>query len=353
VVIARLSWWLAAALALIAAAGGLGAYLWLGIVHPLPLAAGRTEFRVGAGASARGIARAIRDAGVDLNELEFIGAVKATGATRHLRAGRYAIEEGMSIRSLVQMLKRGDVLRERLTIPEGSTFQELRQMLAATEDLQHDSARLDDASLLRAVGAAENHPEGIFAPDTYVFDPGSSDLELLRRAYKTQAERLARAWGERAPGLPYGSAYEALIMASIIEKETGRPDERGLVAGVFVNRRRRGMPLQTDPTIIYGLGDRFDGHLHHEDLLVDTPYNTYLHAGLPPTPIALPGRASIEAALNPDKTPAIYFVARGDGSSEFSSTLADHNRAVNRFQRSGVRGSASASAAPAADGVRD
>jgi UPF0755 protein len=356
-VTARLSWWLGATLVVIAAVGGLGAYLWRGIVHPLPLAANRVEFRVGSGASARGIARSIRYAGVDLNELEFIGAVKATGATRHLRAGRYAIEEGMSIRSLVDMLKRGDVLRERLTIPEGSTFRELREMLAATEDLQHDSARLDNASLLRAVGAPERHPEGIFAPDTYVFDPGSSDLEILRRAYRTQAERLARAWGGRAPGLPYGNAYEALIMASIIEKETGRPDERGLVAGVFVNRRRRGMPLQTDPTIIYGLGDRYDGHLHHDDLLLDTPYNTYLHAGLPPSPIALPGRASIEAALNPDKTPAIYFVARGDGTSEFSSTLADHNKAVNRFQRSGARtgasSAASASASPAADGGRD
>jgi UPF0755 protein len=348
-VAARLTYWLGASLAAVAAACAGLAYLWHGVERPLPMGPERVEFRVSAGSTARGIVRAIRDAGVPINEIEFVAAVKATGATRHLRAGRYAIEPGMSIDALVAMLKRGDVLRERLTVPEGTTFHELRQLLAQTDDLAHDTARLDDAALLRAVGAVERHPEGLFAPDTYVFDPGSSDLELLKRAYRTQAERLARAWSARAADLPYGDPYEALIMASIVEKETGRPEERGRVAGVFVNRRRRGMALQTDPTVIYGLGDRYDGHLHHEDLLRDTPYNTYLHAGLPPTPIALPGRASIEAALNPDKTPAYYFVARGDGSSEFSATLADHNKAVNRYKHLAARPGAPAGPATGKD----
>ena len=306
-----------AVLAAVAALAAGGAYLWRSFERPLPMSAGRVEIRVSNGATARSIARAVRGAGVEINELEFVAAARATGATRQLRAGRYAIEPGMSINALVSMLKRGDVLRERLTVVEGATFQDLRAQLAATAELQHDSGKLSDSQLLRALGAPQAHAEGLFAPDTYVFDPGSSELELLRRAYREQADRLARAWSERTADLPYRDPYEALIMASIIEKETGRPDERRLVAGVFVNRKRRGMPLQTDPTVIYGLGQRFDGHLHRRDLEADTPYNTYLRPGLPPTPIALPGRASIEAALNPEKTSALYFVARGDGSSEF------------------------------------
>jgi len=283
------------------------------------------------------LVRACRAAGVDLNELEFIAVARATGATHTLRAGRYAIEGGMSMQSLVDMLKRGDVLRERLTIPEGTTFEELRAQLASVAELQHDTAKLSDAQLLRAIGAVENNPEGLFAPDTYPFDFGSSDLELYRRAYRLQAERVEHAWNARAPDLPYRNPYEALIMASIIEKETGQPDERRRVAGVFVNRQRRGMPLKTDPSVIYGLGDHFDGRLHRQDLDSYTPYNTYVRPGLPPTPIALPGRAAIEAALNPETTTALYFVARGDGTSEFSATLAQHNRAVDRFQRASAK----------------
>ena len=341
--------WTVAALTALAALAAVGAYLWRSFDQPLPMGPSRVEFRVTNGATARSIARAVRGAGVEINELEFIAAARATGATRQLRAGRYAIDRGMSINALVAMLKRGDVLRERLTVVEGSTFQDLRAQLASTAELQHDTGRLSDSQLLRALGASQAHAEGLFAPDTYVFDPGSSELELLRRAYREQAERLARAWNERSPGLPYRDAYEALIMASIIEKETGRPDERRLVAGVFVNRQRRGMALQTDPSVIYGLGGRFDGRLHRRDLETDTPYNTYLRAGLPPTPIGLPGRASIEAALNPDKTTALYFVARGDGSSEFSATLAEHNRAVDRYQRAGV----GSSGAPGQPGLND
>jgi len=329
--------WTALAAVLLALAGSAALSLWRGFEHPLRMSSDRVEFRIANGASARTIARAIRAAGVDLNELEFIAVARATGATHTLRAGRYAIEGGMSMQSLVDMLKRGDVLRERLTIPEGTTFEELRAQLASVAELQHDTAKLSDAQLLRAIGAVENNPEGLFAPDTYPFDFGSSDLELYRRAYRLQAERVEHAWNARAPDLPYRNPYEALIMASIIEKETGQPDERRRVAGVFVNRQRRGMPLQTDPSVIYGLGDHFDGRLHRQDLDSYTPYNTYVRPGLPPTPIALPGRAAIEAALNPETTTALYFVARGDGTSEFSATLAQHNRAVDRFQRASAK----------------
>jgi UPF0755 protein len=326
---------LASVLALTAGAGG--AYLWRCFERPLQMSAERVEVRVANGASARTIAHAVRAAGVELNELEFIAMARATGATRSLRAGRYGIERGMSMRTLVEMIKRGEVLRERLTIVEGTTFRELRAQFASTSELQHDTAKLSDQNLLQAIGASEKNPEGLFAPDTYVFDPGSSDLDLYRRAYRMQAERVAQAWDARAPDLPYRDAYEALIMASLVEKETGQATERRRVAAVFVNRQRRGMPLQTDPSVIYGLGDRFDGRLYRKDLDQDTPYNTYVRPGLPPTPIALPGRAAIEAALNPETTQDLYFVARGDGTSQFSATLAEHQRAVDRFQRAGSK----------------
>jgi UPF0755 protein len=213
----------------------------------------------------------------------------------------------------------------------------LRQQVDSAPELQHQTVKLGDSQLLQAIGATQKDPEGLFAPDTYVFDPGSSDLDLYRRAYRTQVERIARAWDARAPDLPYHDAYEALIMASLVEKETGQADERRRVAAVFVNRQRLRMPLQTDPSVVYGLGDRFDGRLHRKDLQSDTPYNTYLRTGLPPTPIALPGQASIEAALNPEATKDLYFVARGDGTSQFSATLAEHQRAVDRFQKTGAR----------------
>lgn len=341
--VSRVLAWTLLLLVLVAALAGTATWCWRRYESPLPMGVARVEFRVSNGATARSVARSLRAAGVQVNELEFLAAARATGASRHLRAGRYAVEPGVSLQALVEMLKRGDVLRERLTIIEGSTFRELRRQLADAPELLHDTGALSDSQLLHALGAPQGNAEGLFAPDTYVFDPGSSELELLRRAYRVQAERLDRAWTHRAPDLPYGDSYEALIMASIVEKETGRPDERRRVAGVFVNRRRRGMPLQTDPTVIYGLGDRFDGHLHHRDLQTDTPYNTYLRAGLPPTPIALPGWAAIEAALNPEPTPALYFVARGDGSSEFSKTLIEHNRAVERYQRAAPSGPAGTS----------
>ncbi len=306
---------------------------WRWYEHPLRLREERIEVRIAPGASARSIARALIGAGLDINEDAFIAVAHATQATGALRAGRYAIERGASPRDIIDKLRRGEVLRERITIVEGWTYRDLRAALAATDDLKQDSAKLDDRALMRTIGAAgEQEPEGLFAPDTYVFEPGSSDLEILRQAYRKQAAALNDAWEKRVPNLPLKSPYEALILASIVEKETGRSTERGRIAGVFLNRLRKGMLLQTDPTVIYGLGERFDGNLRKKDLLTDGPYNTYTRAGLPPTPVALPGRAALDATLNPEPTRALYFVARGDGTSQFSETLSEHNREVGKWQ---------------------
>jgi UPF0755 protein len=328
--------WRLAALLLVALAIVAG-LLVLTFRQPLDMTQDRVELRIAAGASARGIARQARAAGISVNEHLFIAAARLTDATGHLRAGRYEIARGISLEGLLDKLRRGEVLREKLTIVEGWTVRDLRAALAAHADLRQDSARMSTAELLKAVGASESHPEGLFAPDTYVFDPGSSDLDLLRNAYRAQASRLAEAWARRDPAGPLKTPYEALILASIVEKETGQASERGLVAGVFVNRLRRSMLLQTDPTVIYGLGEKFDGNLRKRDLLADGPYNTYTRAGLPPTPIALPGRAALQATLNPQTTRALYFVARGDGTSAFSETLSEHNRAVARYQLAPAR----------------
>jgi UPF0755 protein len=216
---------------------------------------------------------------------------------------------------------------------EGWNWREVRAVLAAQPLLKDDSAGMSNAELMQAIGAEESHLEGLLFPDTYFYAPHTSDIQVLRRAYRLQQEKLMAAWETRAPGLPYRTPYEALIMASIVEKETGAAFERPQIAGVFVNRMRLGMRLQTDPTVIYGLGERFDGNLRKADLQRDTPYNTYTRRGLPPTPIAMPSEAAIRAALNPATTDALYFCARGDGTHVFSSNLAAHNRAVNRYQR--------------------
>jgi UPF0755 protein len=324
--------WLAAALLLLLLAAIAGVLAWRWYEHALPMESERVEVRIAPGSSARSIARQLQAAGVRVNEEMFIAVARATEATNRLRAGRYEVTRGMSVHELIDKLRRGEVLREKLTIVEGWTVREMRAALAGVPELRQDSAKMSDAELLRAIGAAESHPEGLFAPDTYLFDPGSSDLDLLRSAYRAQAAQLAQAWDRRSADLPLKSPYEGLILASIVEKETGQAAERGLVAGVFANRLRIGMRLQTDPTVIYGLGDKFDGNLRKRDLLADGPYNSYTRAGLPPTPIALPGRAALQAVMNPPATRALYFVARGDGSSQFSETLAEHNRAVARYQ---------------------
>ena len=313
------------------------AVLWQVYQQPLQMRDERVEIVVPGGASARTIAQLLRDRGVDVNSDLFVASARWNEAAQRLRAGRYEITRGMRIADIIDRLVRGETLKERLTVVEGWTFRDMRTALAAHPMLRQDSEKMNDAQVLAAVGSAEAHPEGLFAPDTYLFDAGSRDLDLLRQAYRAQQARLARAWEARGADLPLRSPYEALILASIVEKETGQSAERQRIAGVFVNRLRLGMQLQTDPTVIYGLGDRFDGNLRKRDLTSDTPYNTYTRSGLPPTPIALPGPASIEAALNPEATRALYFVARGDGTSQFSESLAEHNRAVARFQLQGKR----------------
>lgn len=258
---------------------------------------------------------------------------RVTGQGTQLKAGLYTLDRPLTPLELYGKIERGEVSQASVQFIEGWTWREVRAALAAQPLLRHDSANLDEAALLQAIGAEETHPEGLLFPDTYHYAPHSSDLDVLRQAYRLQHAKLQAAWEGRAPGLPYRTPYDALIMASIIEKETGVAAERPLIAGVFVNRLRRGMRLQTDPTVIYGLGERFDGNLRKVDLQTDTPYNTYTRGGLPPTPIAMPGEAAIRAALDPAPTDALYFVSRGDGTHVFSTSLDAHNRAVNRYQK--------------------
>jgi UPF0755 protein len=236
--------------------------------------------------------------------------------------------------ALLRLLARGQQAEQvPVRFIEGQTFFEMRKLLNEHPELGHDSKDLSEADILRAVGASETKAEGVFFPDTYLVIPGTSDLKLLQRAYSAMQRHLAKAWETRDEALPYTEPYQALIMASIIEKETGQPSERSLIASVFINRLTKSMLLQTDPTVIYGMGPQFSGNLRKVDLQRDTPYNTYTRGGLPPTPIAMPGLAAIKAALNPAASNALYFVAKGDGSHEFSVNLEDHNRAVNKYQR--------------------
>ena len=271
-----------------------------------------------------------------------VALARLSGRDTQIKAGSYEIENGITPLALIDKLTRGDVTMQELGIPEGWTFRQFRAALDAHAGMVHATQGMDDAALLasleRGGGSSASppiHPEGWFFPDTYLFAKGAKDIDILRRAHRAMKKRLATEWERRAPGLPYANSYEALIMASIVEKETGQAKERPQIAGVFVNRMRRGMLLQTDPTIIYGLGAGFDGNLRKRDLQADGPYNTYTRAGLPPTPIALPGLAAIQAALKPARTDALFFVARGDGTHEFSATLEAHNRAVNKYQRRG------------------
>ncbi len=321
-------------LALLAILATLAAGCWYACT-PLPVASLPHTLNVAPGTTLRGLAAQLEREGVvgDARPFWLLGRILGKGG--RLKAGIYTLDRPMTPLELYGKIERGEVTQAVVQFIEGWSLREVRAALAAQPMLRQDSAKLSDQELLQAIGANEPHPEGIFFPDTYLFAPHASDLEVLRRAYWLQRERLMQAWEERAPGLPYESPYEALIMASIIEKETGVAFERPTIAAVFVNRLRIGMRLQTDPTVIYGIGDAFDGNLRRADLQRDTPYNTYTRAGLPPTPIAMAGEGSIRAALNPAPADYLYFVSRGDGTHVFSKTLIDHNRAVNRYQRGG------------------
>ncbi|MDR1310471.1 MAG: endolytic transglycosylase MltG [Burkholderiaceae bacterium] len=279
------------------------------------------------------VIRQINQQGVSVNAPLFKALVLLSGDGKRLKSGFYEVTAGETPRTLLDKLAKGAFKQEALTIVEGWTFRQMRSAINAHPGLRHDTKDMTDAALIEKLGIDAKSGEGLFFPSTYLFGWGSSDMQIYRQAHKEMRSRLDARWNARAPGLPYKEPYEALVMASIVEKETGQPADRGKVSAVFVNRLRQGMRLQTDPTVIYGMGENFDGNIRKKDLLTDTPYNTYTRGGLPPTPIALPGEASIKAALNPDDTRALYFVARWDGSSEFSETLSDHNRAVDKYQR--------------------
>ncbi len=268
-----------------------------------------------------------------------------------LHSGEYQLTPGMTVRELIELWRRGEVVQYSFTLVEGWNFRQLRAALRGQPKLEQALDGVPDAELMVRLGKPERHPEGQFFPDTYHYTRGTSDLDLLKRASARLDGVLQEEWDRRAEGLPYQDAYQALVMASIIEKETGVPHERGEIAGVFVRRLERGMLLQTDPTVIYGMGERYRGRITRNDLRTPTPYNTYTTAGLPPTPIAMVGREAIHAALNPVPGKSLYFVARGDGSHVFSETLEAHNRAVRQYQlkrRADYRSSPAPKPVPAA-----
>ena len=318
--------------ALAAMVGGAVAW-WLG--QPLQTSAPSLELEIEPGTSPRGVAQAVVDAGVQTDARWLYYWFRLSGQDRQIRAGNYELNAGLTPRSLLQKLVRGEESLRAITFVEGWTFRQMRALMAKEEFLKHDTALMSEADIMAALGKPGMAAEGMFFPDTYTYAKGSSELAVLRRAQHAMERRLHEAWAQRSADTPLKSAYEALILASIVEKETGKASDRGQIAGVFSNRLRVGMRLQTDPSVIYGLGANFDGNLRRRDLQTDTPWNTYTRAGLPPTPIAMPGKASLMAAVRPDPTKAYYFVARGDGSSHFSANLEEHNRAVNRYQRGG------------------
>jgi UPF0755 protein len=317
------------AVLVVLAAGGWGVW-WL--QRPLELPAASVDLSIEPGTLPRGVAQAVADAGVRVNPDLLYAWFRLSGDARQIKAGSYELEAGITPRRLLAKLARGEESLRALTLVEGWNIRQVRLALAREDALKHDTAALSDEQLMQLLGRPGQHPEGRFFPDTYTFAKGSAESALLRRAMRAMDKRLEAAWSQRSPQASAKSAEEALILASIVEKETGKGSDRPLVSAVFNNRLRVGMPLQTDPTVIYGLGAAFDGNLRKIHLQTDTPWNTYTRPGLPPTPIAMPGKASLLAAVQPAQSRALYFVARGDGSHEFSATLAQHNAAVARWQ---------------------
>jgi UPF0755 protein len=322
---------------LLLAALGVGAWLWQDYTRfadaPLALGAKERVLDVPLGTPFTRIVGQLRQRGLTDAPLPYWRLLAwQMGVSDGLHAGEYAIEQGLTPRALLDRMARGEVVQHRVTLIEGSTFREIRAVLAKEEALAQATAAMSDAEVMAAVGAAGVHPEGRFLPETYAYTRGMQDLDVLRRARAAMDKALAEAWAARRPGLPLKSPDEMLVLASIVEKETGRADERATIAGVFVRRLEIGMRLQTDPTVIYGVGPSFDGNLTRAHLQTDTPWNTYTRGGLPPTPIAAPGRAALRAVAQPADGDALYFVARGDGSHQFSATLREHNAAVARWQ---------------------
>ena len=305
--------------------------------HPLrlnlPQGSQVLDLEIEPGTRAAQVAETVVTSGADVNQMLLKVWFRVSGQARQIKAGSYEITPGATPRSLLNMVVRGDQALKSITLVEGWSFRQVRAALQKAELLAPESIGLDPEIIMKRLGRPGLDPEGRFFPDTYSYAKGSSDLAVLKRAAKAMDKRLDAAWALRSADTPLKSRDEALILASVIEKETGKPTDRAQIAGVFTNRLRINMRLQTDPTVIYGLGDAFDGNLRKRDLLADTPYNTYTRVGLPPTPIAMPGKAALLAAVQPTPTKALYFVARGDGTSEFSANLDDHNRAVNKYIR--------------------
>ena len=305
--------------------------------HELSLRTSPLQFSISAGSSLRSATQQMVASGIDLSPVAFEVLTRLLGDPRNIKAGNYEVEQGITPLDLIEKISRGKNSALAITFVEGWTFRQVRKALDDNPQLRHDTRGLSDLEILQRVGSDKQSPEGLFFPDTYHFTTGVSDLNILKRSYDLMQKHLAAQWEQRAPDLPLATPYEALVLASIVEKETGKAVERSIISAVFLNRLRIGMKLQTDPTVIYGLGEAFDGNLRKQDLVSDTPYNTYVRAGMPPTPIAMPGLASLHAALHPAATDALYFVAKGDGSSHFSRSLEEHDRAVTKYQKGGKR----------------
>jgi UPF0755 protein len=319
---------------LLLAALGVGGWLYHFAHQELMLPDTPFQFKLKPGSTMKMVARQLTQSQLLGEPWSFIALARVLGKSAQIKAGEYEIERNPTPLALLALFARGQQAEQvPVQFIEGQTFAEMRKILDQHPLLKHDSKDLSEIEILREVGSVDNSAEGLFFPDTYLVIPGTGDLKLLQRAYRAMQDHLASLWDTRDPSVPYTDPYQALIMASIVEKETGQASERPLIASVFVNRLKKRMLLQTDPTVIYGMGDRYNGNIRKTDLQRDTPYNTYTRAGLPPTPIAMPGLAAIKAALNPATSNALYFVAKGDGSHEFSANLAEHNRAVNKYQR--------------------
>jgi UPF0755 protein len=320
---------------LLGGALGAGMAWWLNQPLAMATAAGAesVDVSIEPGTSARSVAQAVADAGIQVNPTLLYWWARLSRQDRQIKAGSYELPAGSSPRAILQQLVRGEEALRAVTLVEGWTFVQVREELLKSEQLKHDTQGLEPDLIMEKLGRPGLAAEGRFFPDTYTYAKGSSDLAVLKRAARAMDKKLEAAWSQRQSDTPLKSPEQALILASIVEKETGRGSDRPQIAGVFTNRMRIGMPLQTDPTVIYGMGAKFDGNLRKRDLQTDTPWNTYTRRGLPPTPIAMPGKSALLAAVQPAQTKALYFVARGDGSSQFSATLDEHNRAVNKFQR--------------------
>jgi UPF0755 protein len=318
-------------LALLALAAGGWALWW--VYQPLRLPAASVDLSIEPGTLPRGVAQAVANAGVDVSPDLLFWWFRLSGHSRQIKAGSYELTTGITPHRLLAKLSRGEEALRAVTLVEGWNFRQVRAALGREESLKPDTRALSDEALMALIGKSGLHPEGRFYPDTYTYSKGSSDVAVFKRALRAMDKRLAAAWQQRSPASAVKTPNDALILASIVEKETGKAADRTQVAAVFNNRLRAGMPLQTDPTVIYGMGAAFDGNLRKKDLQADTPWNTYTRPGLPPTPISMPGKASLLAAVQPAASRALYFVARGDGSSQFSESLGEHNRAVNKYQR--------------------